>query len=309
MSELTGIVNIYKPAGYTSYQVVAEVRKILSCKKAGHTGTLDPAAMGVLPVCLGKATKIIPFIPEEEKEYLATITLGQTTDTLDAEGKILEENQGWRNLNLSDIEAVLQKFIGDIEQIPPMYSAVHHEGKRLYQLAREGKKVERKARRIQIKELELLGVELPQIRIRVLCSRGTYIRTLAADIGEELQVGAHLAELVRSKSGPFTIDNTISLEELRKTGRENILPVDYPLNYPRLYIKKEALNLARNGATLYRHNFQEIPSRLRDSLPEDGLVSVYSEDLLVSISRIYFKDNNNFECKPLRVLNIERSNK
>lgn len=307
MSEITGIVNINKPAGLTSYQVVAEVKKILSCKKAGHTGTLDPAAKGVLPVCLGKATKIIPFIPEEEKEYLATITLGQTTDTLDAEGKILEENEGWPQLGLRDIEMVLQKFIGDIEQIPPMYSAVHHEGIRLYQLAREGKEVERKPRQVQIKELELLDVELPQFKIRVLCSPGTYIRTLAADIGEELQVGAHLSELIRSKSGPFSINKAVSLDELRNTGRENILPADYPLNYPMLYIKEEALNFARNGVTLYRHNFREIPAELRKDIKKDRLVSVYYEDILISISKIFFKDNNHFECKPLRVLNIERS--
>lgn len=307
MSDLNGIVNINKPAGLSSYQVVSAVREILSCKKAGHTGTLDPAAMGVLPVCLGKATKIIPFIPEGEKEYLATITLGQTTDTLDAEGKILEENQNWVGLQQVDIEAVLQKFKGDIEQIPPMYSAVHHEGKRLYQLAREGKEVERKPRKVQIKEIELLGVELPSVRIRVLCSSGTYIRTLAADIGEELQVGAHLSKLIRSKSGPFRIADAISLEELKKTGKKNILPVDYTLNYPKLYIKEEALDFARNGVTLYKHNFREIPYNLREYLKKDNQVSIYFEDLFISVSRIYFKDNNQLECKPLRVFNINRS--
>src|SRR5688572_13123992 len=138
MSDINGIVNIMKPPGISSFQVVSSVKKILSCRKAGHTGTLDPAAMGVLPVCLGKATKIIPFIPEEEKEYLARITLGQVTDTLDSEGEILKENQEWIDLTSEEIESVLQKFIGDIKQVPPMYSAIHYDGKRLYQLAREG---------------------------------------------------------------------------------------------------------------------------------------------------------------------------
>lgn len=301
MSDLNGIVIINKAAGISSYQVVSAVRRILSCKKAGHTGTLDPAARGVLPVCLGKATKIIPFIPEEEKEYLATITLGQTTDTLDGEGRILEENQGWKDLQQTDIEKTLHKFTGLIEQIPPMYSAVHHEGKRLYQLAREGKEVERKARQVQIKEIELLGIELPYIRIRVLCSSGTYIRSLAADIGEELGVGAHLSKLLRSKSGPFKIEDAITLEDLEKSGPKSILPLDYPLTYPRLCIKAEALNFARNGVVLYKHNFQELPYNLKESLKKDKLVSIYYKDLLLSINKIYFKDNNSFECKPVRV--------
>lgn len=303
MSNIDGIINIMKPSGMTSYRVVSSVRKILSSRKAGHTGTLDPAAIGVLPVCLGKATKIIPFISEEEKEYIADINLGVVTDTLDGEGKIISKSDGWQDINIEQVNNALKDFLGKIEQIPPMYSAIHHDGKRLYQIARQGKDVEREARKIEIKEIELLDMSLPLIKIRVLCSRGTYIRSLADDIGKKLKVGAHLSALTRIKSGPFTLENAVSLLKLEKTGKKNLLPIDYPINFPRMYIKENALRFAQNGVELYRHNFKKIPENLLDYLEYDNRVSIYYENLFISINSINNFKEDNFECKPLRVFN------
>ncbi|MFP4660960.1 MAG: tRNA pseudouridine(55) synthase TruB [Halanaerobiales bacterium] len=304
MSELNGILNIKKPPGITSFRVVSYVRKILSCKKAGHTGTLDPSATGVLPVCIGKATKIIPYIPEEEKEYIAEIRLGVVTDTLDSEGNILEENNKWKDLDYQRIKDVLDIYIGQIQQIPPMYSAVHHHGKRLYQLARQGKKVERESREVEIKEIEILDVSLPIIKIRVLCSKGTYIRSLADDIGNDLAVGAHLSTLVRTKSGPFIIEETISFEDLEEIGVKALLPIDFPLDFPKLFILEDSLKMAENGATMIKEDLTEESKALIERLELGQTVSVYYENQFISISILQETEDESIECKPIRVFNV-----
>jgi len=290
----------------TSFQVVSHVKKKLSTKKAGHTGTLDPAATGVLPICLGKATKVIPFIPEAEKEYIAEIVLGETTDTLDSEGQIISQNNNWHNIGINEINETLKSFLGEIEQLPPMYSAVHYKGRRLYQLAREGKNVDRKPRVIEIHNLELLDLKLPVLKIRILCSKGTYIRTLADDIGKKLLVGAHLGKLIRSKSGPFEIEDAVELEGLELVGKQKLLPLDYPLNFPVLRITKEALYFAENGVDLYRHNFEELPPGLNEYLKKDKRVSIYYNEHFISVNKLSIKQDN-FECKPIRVFNMHLS--
>lgn len=304
MSDLNGILNIKKPPGITSFRVVSYIRKELSCKRVGHTGTLDPAAIGVLPICVGKATKMIPYIPEGEKEYIAEICLGIKTDTLDAEGEIIEKNDDWQDISKEEINQVLNKFQGTIQQIPPMFSAVHHNGKRLYKLARQGKEVEREHREVEIINIELLDINLPIIKIRVLCSKGTYIRTLADDIGKELNVGAHLSSLIRSRSGPFHIEDSITLKELQQKGENALLPMDFPLQLPKLYVKESSLKLAENGAAMNLENFVDIPEGLLENRKDDDTVSIYFENQIISINRIQEDEDNILEFKPLRVFNV-----
>lgn len=212
---MNGILNIYKEPGMTSFDVVARLRKILKIKKIGHTGTLDPDATGVLPICIGYATGAIDYISDTNKCYIAEITLGIKTDTQDASGIITEKKEV--NITSDEFETTLEKFIGKLKQIPPMYSAVKINGKKLYELAREGKTIERKSREILIYSLKNnKRISNEKYQIEIKCSKGTYIRTLCEDIGEELKCGAHMSSLVRTKSGPFEIDNAIYLNEVKE---------------------------------------------------------------------------------------------
>ncbi len=217
-----GTLNINKPPGITSHDAVARVRKLLKARKVGHTGTLDPDASGVLPICVGKATRMSQYLIEADKEYHLIAKLGETTDTQDASGKILETRE-WKDVTEEAIREVVQRFVGQIEQIPPMYSACKHNGKRLYQLAREGQWVERKPRQVVIHSLKLAAIQLPLLTLDVSCSKGTYMRTLCADMGELLGCGAHLHKLVRTRCGQFTIEQSISLAELQDIIAENRL--------------------------------------------------------------------------------------
>ena len=219
-----GIINIYKEAGFTSHDVVAKLRGILKQKKIGHTGTLDPEAVGVLPVCLGKGTKVCDLLTDKDKVYETVMCLGVVTDTQDMTGEVLERHEV--NVTREQLEAVLDQFRGEYDQIPPMYSALKVQGKKLYELAREGKVVERKARRIQILGLDLLKIEDDGIHVhmRVHCSKGTYIRTLCHDIGEKLGCGAAMEKLTRTQVGVFEIQDALTLsqvEALVQAGEEN----------------------------------------------------------------------------------------
>ncbi|MFF2908605.1 tRNA pseudouridine(55) synthase TruB [Paenibacillus sp. NPDC057934] len=217
MSELTGVLAVYKPAGFTSHDVVAKARRILGMKRIGHTGTLDPQVTGVLPLCLGRATRVVEYIQELPKEYVATLRLGMASDTEDLTGTITETVD---EVNVTDeeIAAVLNSFQGVISQVPPMYSAVKVDGKRLYELAREGKTVERKSREVEIYEIELLDVtrngNYPDITFRALCSKGTYIRTLCVDIGRALGVPGVMVKLERTMSAGITAGHCLTLEEI-----------------------------------------------------------------------------------------------
>ena len=215
---MDGILNINKPRGMTSHDVVLRVRKIFRMKKVGHTGTLDPEATGVLVICLGKATKAVRFLTNHDKEYEGTMILGVSTDTQDSSGRILRE-VGELPVSEAEIREAAKHFQGEIEQIPPMVSAVHHQGKRLYQLARQGKVVKRTPRQVKISSFKILKVELPKVGFSIVCSKGTYVRTICADMGEALGCGAHQAELTRIRSGPFHIKDSISLEQLREAPR------------------------------------------------------------------------------------------
>jgi len=208
-----GFIVVDKPAGITSHDVVARVRRILKMKKVGHTGTLDPFATGVLPVALGEGTKVIPFLDEGVKEYVAVMRLGVTTDTDDKDGTTVEE-RFLDGISASLIREVLSCFTGEITQIPPMYSALKRNGVPLYKLARKGEEVERAPRPVTIYSLPVDLIELPSVTFTVGCSRGTYVRALARDMGERLGCGAHLTALRRSRSGPFTLGHARTLEQL-----------------------------------------------------------------------------------------------
>ena len=215
---INGFVVIDKPPGITSHDVVSRVRRILNTRKVGHTGTLDPFATGVLPIAVNDGTKAIPFLDEGVKCYEAVMQLGAATDTLDMTGTVLRQGD-WQSITRDDIEAALKRFTGRLSQIPPMYSAIKLDGQPLYKLARHGQTVERKPREIDIASLELISFLPPFAGFRVVCSRGTYVRTLADDIGSVLGCGAALKELRRLASGPFSISNSITLEGLEESVR------------------------------------------------------------------------------------------
>jgi len=207
---MKGVVIVDKPAGITSHDAVDRVRKLLGERKAGHTGTLDPMATGVLPVCVGEATKIASFLTGDDKVYEATMRLGVRTDTLDMTGQVLAEQQP--RATEADVKAVLAAFVGTITQVPPQYSAVKVRGKALYKWARKGIRVEPPPREVQIREILLQGIELPRVRFTVTCSKGTYVRTLCADMGDRLGCGAALEQLRRTRSGIFRLQDAVRLD-------------------------------------------------------------------------------------------------
>jgi tRNA pseudouridine55 synthase len=243
------VVNLDKPAGLTSRKAMEQAGKALKTKKAGHAGTLDPMATGVLLVCLGEATKISSYIQDLEKEYSATLKLGERTDTLDAEGEIIE-TADYSAVTEDKVREVLQRFTGDIEQVPPMYSALKHGGKPLYKLARKGVEIDRSPRKVRISELELTRFAPPYVDIRVVCSKGTYIRTLADDIGSALGTMAHIAALRRLRVGHFNVDDAVSLEELHP-GHGAVHSIDSALRHLReVVLSPEEYSRASNGAPI-----------------------------------------------------------
>lgn len=210
---MDGFIVVDKPVGMSSHDVVNRVRRITGQRKAGHTGTLDPFATGVLPVALGEGTKVIPFLDESVKEYQAVLVFGKDTDTQDCTGTTVQERE-WRHLDPAQLNQIIFSFMGNLQQCPPMYSALKHQGVPLYKLARRGISIERKPRDIEVFSIAVDRVALPEATITVRCSRGTYVRTLASDMGDKAGCGAHLLGLRRTLSGPFHIDNAISLDKL-----------------------------------------------------------------------------------------------
>ncbi len=222
---MNGIINVFKPTGMTSFDVVRIIKKISHIKKVGHAGTLDPEASGVLPVCIGKATKAIDYIMGDFKIYETQLKLGITTDTYDREGKILSESE----VNASDFEITqaINSFIGEIKQVPPMYSALKVNGKKLYELARAGIEIEREARAITIYDIEISSIEIPYVKFRVKCSKGTYIRSLCYDIGELLNCGGMMWNLQRTATGQFHIEDAINIVDLNEENiNEHITPIE-----------------------------------------------------------------------------------
>ena len=263
-----GIVIIDKPAGWTSMDVCAKLRGILKTKKVGHAGTLDPMATGVLPVFVGNATRGVSFAEEGKKEYIATLHLGAVTDTQDSTGTVLEQREV--TVSRADVEAVLPQFTGEIEQIPPMYSAIKIGGQKLYDLARQGKEVERKPRRITIYELELLEQLSPaDYQIRVLCSKGTYIRTLCHDMGLILGCGGCMSSLRRTMAAGYTLGDAVTLDDVQEQGANLLRDADTLFRHCgeyRLQTKKQE-KLCRNGNSF----------AIKETLP-DGEYRIYSED-------------------------------
>ncbi len=259
---MDGILNIYKEKGFTSHDVVAVVRRILNQKKVGHTGTLDPEAEGVLPICVGKATKLADYIMNSGKTYEAEITLGAETTTQDSAGEIISRTEFVFDEN-KITEAVLS-FKGSYMQVPPMYSAIKINGKKLYELARKGQEIERKPRKVDINSIKITDFIPPdKIRISVDCSKGTYIRSLSADIGKKIGCGAYMSALIRTRSGKFDIKNSIKLnrlEELVKNG--DLLNVFITMeealkDYKHVYVNPKADKLIHNGAKIYSCYFNK----------------------------------------------------
>lgn len=268
---MDGVINVLKPKGITSFDVVRDIRKIAKIKKVGHTGTLDPLASGVLPVCIGKATKIVDYIMEGTKTYRVEMKLGTTTDTYDREGTVLEEKEV--SVSFIEVEKAIEKYKGNIEQVPPMYSALKINGQKLYDLARKGIEVEREARKIQIHDICILSIDLPYIIFDVKCSKGTYIRSLCFDIGNDLGSGAVMWNLERLEASPFNIKEAIKLEDLNEENiKQFITPIDEALkDYEKLYLNKKFEKLVLNGVILKDR-------RVLDNIEENKLYRTYIEE-------------------------------
>lgn len=245
---IDGILNVNKPAGITSFSVVAWLKRLTREKHVGHTGTLDPIATGVLPICLGQATRISYFLTNSNKTYLAQIELGITTDTFDREGRIIETKDA-SGVTGEMVRNALNDFQGIIEQIPPMYSALKYHGKRYYELARQGVKIEPKPRKIQIFNVEIVSYQLPVVIVKVECSKGTYIRSLADDLGHNLGCGAFLKNLTRIQSGPFHIEDAVSMDTIEDAFKRGLLPeILHPLDTPVLHLAAIIVNKNNESA-------------------------------------------------------------
>ena len=280
---MTGIICINKPQGITSFGVCAKVRGITGEKKCGHTGTLDPMAQGVLPVMLGGATKFLDFLPESDKEYRASFILGKTTDTLDITGRVTAEYEV--SAGRAEVEAALCDFRGKIKQLPPMYSAISVNGERLYDLARRGIEVERSEREVEIKRLELISEANGEYTIEVLCTKGTYIRTLIDDIGRKLGCGAVMTALTRTAAMGFTLESCVTLEELQDKKDKNIcftdilLPVDKALGaYGKIAVTAPQGTRFKNGGSLDL-------GRLKARIAQNDICRVYSGEEFLGLGQ------------------------
>ena len=248
---INGVINIYKERGFTSHDVVAKLRGILKQKKIGHTGTLDPDAEGVLPVCLGKGTRLCDMLTDHSKVYEAVLLLGQSTDTQDVSGNVLQEAPV--DVSEEEVREAIMSFVGPYDQIPPMYSALKVNGQKLCDLARAGKEVERKARPVEIYEIQIEEIHLPRVRMTVSCSKGTYIRTLCHNIGEKLKCHGCMESLLRTRVGQFLLKDSLTLAQVETYRDENriteiVMPVDQVFSdCPALKLTKEAAKLGYNG--------------------------------------------------------------
>jgi len=274
---LDGILNINKPPGKTSFGVVAAVKRLSGERRAGHSGTLDPDATGVLPVCLGRGTRIVEFLMDATKTYRAEIELGVSTDTYDASGKITRRGDA-SGIDRAEVESALEAFRGPIRQTPPMYSAVKHRGQPLYKLARAGIEIERKSRTVTIHRLELLDWQPPSATVEVECSKGTYIRSLANDLGQALGCGAHLKSLVRTRCGIFDIKDAVSLAQLEEASRHGywehfVYPVDIVLqDYDAVVVDDAGEEAIKKGSplALEQENRGDSPQKYCRAYSADG---------------------------------------
>ena len=251
---MTGVLNVNKPSSWTSHDVVKKVRRITGQSRVGHTGTLDPLATGVLLVCLGTATRISPFLSNLDKTYLATLTLGKITDTWDADGRVLETRPV--QVTEREIRETLPLFVGEVQQVPPMYSAVKQDGVRLYQLARAGHVVERARRTVHIFGIDMVRFQGEDLILRVRCSKGTYIRSLAADVGNHLGCGAHISALRREQVDSFSVDRSLELGEIERLVRNHelsrhLISMNNALRHlPEIKIEKDKLTRIQHGTAV-----------------------------------------------------------
>lgn len=279
---VSGILLLDKPLGVSSNHALQRVKRLFDARKAGHTGSLDPLADGMLPICLGDATKLSAYLLDADKHYRFRVRLGVTTATGDTEGEVLRTCPV-PDLSVADIEKVLAGFAGEIEQLPPMYSALKHNGKRLYELAREGVEVEREPRRITIHALTLGEVALPEFELQVHCSKGTYVRTLAEDIGERLGCGAHVVALRRTGVGPYTNFPMFTMERLEQTAEQGhaeldrlLLPIDTALGeWPAVTVGADSAFYMKQGQAV-----------LVPKAPTEGWVRVYLGDQFLAVGEV-----------------------
>ncbi|WAA13561.1 tRNA pseudouridine(55) synthase TruB [Fervidibacillus halotolerans] len=307
---MNGILPLWKPSGYSSHDCVVKLRRLLGIKKIGHTGTLDPSVTGVLPIAIGEATKVVQFIQNENKSYEGTVTIGISTTTEDADGEIVEQKSITKPFRRGDIVKVFHRLTGEIIQVPPMYSAVKVNGKRLYEYAREGKTVERPKRKVKIFELELLDDldtfegDPVHINFRVKCSKGTYIRTLAVMIGDMLGYPAHMSKLVRIESAGITAKNSLTFEEIeqlvaRRKIEEAIIPIEQVLNrLPKYEIHDKLATRVKNGAVIQAPEFL---------LSSNGPIAITNHEKMIALYQLH--PNKNGFIKPIRVLNLDNEMK
>ena len=272
---MNGLLIINKQKGFTSHDVVNVIRKKLNTKKVGHTGTLDPNATGVLPILIGKGTKISKYLMEHDKTYIATIKLGEKTDTGDSEGQVIEEKSIPKDLRKEDINDVLQNFFGKQKQVPPMYSAIKINGKKLYEYAREGKEVKLEAREIEIYKIELLEYQNNKIKFEVECSKGTYIRTLCEDIAKKLGTVGYMEELQRTKVNNFRIEDSILLDDIKlENAEKNMIKIE------EVFKEKETIELDNKKLELFLNGV-----KLTYSLSED-IYRIYNNEQFIGIGVI-----------------------
>ncbi|HWQ89835.1 MAG TPA: tRNA pseudouridine(55) synthase TruB [Desulfitobacteriaceae bacterium] len=298
---MDGVINVLKPTGMTSSNVVVWLRKNLHTSRVGHVGTLDPGAAGVLPICVEKATRIAEYLVPQGKLYRAEITFGIITDTQDSFGKVLQTVQPC--INRDDLQQILPAFCGQIQQLPPMYSAVRHKGKHLYEYARKGYAVERAARTVSIACLNLLswsGGKYPRAVLDIECSKGTYIRTLCHDLGEALGCGAHMSFLLRLRSGPFGIQESWTLEEIEECIPHNpealFIPVKNCLDLPALILSGERAKAFANGLPTRRENIAGVDGNER--IAEGIFLQVFAGEELLGIG--VWRENSLYPHKVLR---------
>lgn len=295
---LNGILNVYKERGFTSFDVVAKLRGMTKEKKIGHTGTLDPDAEGVLPICFGKATKVCDMLTNKDKIYETQLRLGVVTDTQDLTGTILQEHAV--NASQEEIVKVIKSFVGEYAQIPPMYSALKVNGQKLCDLARQGIEVERKPRNIQIYEIKILEIHLPVVKMEVNCSKGTYIRTLCHDIGQKLGCGGSMQSLIRTKVSIFDVEQSYRFSDIEKLIQnqmlnQTLLSIDSMfLEYPILTAKKEYDKLIQNGNRMELNYFMESYKEIKDIK-----FRVYDEQKC--FIGIYQYDETKNNMKPLKI--------
>ncbi len=300
----SGIINVYKEAGYTSFDVVARLRGILKIKKIGHTGTLDPDATGVLPVCVGKATKLCDMLTDKDKVYECVMLLGTETDTYDMSGKILERKSV--TVNEKEVEDAINSFVGDIMQVPPMYSALKVNGKKLYELARAGKEVERRPRPVTIFSIDILEMNLPEVSIRIHCSKGTYIRSLCHDVGQVLGCGCAMKSLIRTRVSIFDISDARTLDEIQRIVNNGnldgiMMPIDQAFDsYGTVFVipTEESIKQAVNGCIIpVEQVFAESISsfengvKYRMYLPDNRFLGIYTyTDNIFKLEKFFLEE-------------------